>query len=164
MSINEITLDPAQLPDWYGSQLVSTTRVSVPTVQKPKPTLLGNFEKRILILVDAPGHAFIPDNDLNLLTGILSACKLSMADIGILNLQTDPEWSAGFLAETLEPSAWWLFGTHSLILGLENIGQAGLISTLQGSPVFAAPSLDLLAERPEAKRSLWGALKKQYGA
>jgi hypothetical protein len=56
-----------------------------------------------------------------------------------------------------------LFGTHSLILGPENIGQAGLISTLQGSPVFAAPALNLLAERPEAKRSLWGALKNQYG-
>jgi hypothetical protein len=163
MSINEITLDPAQLPDWYGNQLVSTTRVLAPAVQKPKPTLLGSFEKRILILVDAPDHAFIPDNDLNLLTGILSACKLSMADIGILNLQTDPEWSAGFLAEALEPLAWWLFGTDSLILGTGNTGQAGLISSLQGSPVFAAPSLDLLAERPEAKRSLWGALKKQYG-
>jgi len=56
-----------------------------------------------------------------------------------------------------------LFGTDSLILGTGNTGQAGLISSLQGSPVFAAPSLDLLAERPEAKRSLWGALKKQYG-
>lgn len=163
MSINEIKLAPSQLPDWYGHQLVSTESTENTATQKTRPTLLGDYNKRILIVVNAPNHAFLADEELALLTGILTACKLSMADIGILNLSPDLEWSAADLADTLKPSAWWLFGTEQRILGSGATTQVGLTTSLQGAPVFVAPSLNQLAERPEAKRSLWSALKTHYG-
>ena len=40
----------------------------------------------VVVLVDDPGSLYLPEDDLNFLLGIMNACKLSMADIALINL------------------------------------------------------------------------------
>src|SRR5258705_2692277 len=51
---------------------------------------LGEYKKNILLVVRYPTATYIPDEQLNFLTSVLGACKLSLGDIAILNLTNAP--------------------------------------------------------------------------
>ena len=53
---------------------------------------LGENKKNILsLLVRHKDAVHIPDNELQFLTGMLSACQLSLADVAIVNLENYPD-------------------------------------------------------------------------
>lgn len=158
MSLNDISLDPRQLADWYGHKLVSVE----PPVEMLDWPVLGDFQKKILILVDEPGQAFLSDEDLTFLSGILSACKMSLGDIGIININRTPGTRAAGLNQKFRPTAWWVFGLEPKKIGLSRENEAATASRFEGAPVFAAPSLQILSQKPEAKRELWKHLKAHY--
>jgi DNA polymerase III psi subunit len=162
MSLNDIHLDPRQLGDWYGQQLVSPPTPGATTETRPW-SLLGGFGKKVLILIDDPAQAFLAEEDLSFLTGILSACQLNLAEVGILNLNQVTGSIAESLQQTYHPSAWWLFGPDPVQLGLtESIQHLGP-SRYQGAPVFVTRSLRDLSQQPEDKKVLWKQLKAHYG-
>ncbi len=163
MSINDINLIPELLGELYGQQLVAPENRSVAVNPTPQPVLLGNFKKKTLILVNEKTQAYISDEDLKLLVGILTACNLSMEEIGVLNLTNSPIQLADQIHDQLRPTAWWLFGVDSAELGMDPMNDPGLTHAFRGRPVFWSPALSELAENPAAKRLLWGQLKKQYG-
>lgn len=53
--------------------------------QKAKKHFLGENKKNIVILVSDKENVFLGDESLQLLTGILAACKLNLADVAIIN-------------------------------------------------------------------------------
>ena len=154
MSLNQIKLNAAQVSDWYGNKLVATTSTNTAFIQIDNSNLLGGYDKRILILVNESGHAYLSDEDLNFLTGILTACKLSMADVGILNMSDFENLSAQSIMEQLTPLACWVFGLEYLCKGFKS----------SNTLLFSAPPLRDLSLQPEAKRQLWNQLKKHYAA
>jgi len=153
MSLNDITIRPGQLADWYGTQLVADKTELKPAQETEKPKFLGDFGRKILILVTEPKHAYVSDEDLKFLTGILTACKLSMADVGVFNLHGHNSGTVPQLIETCSPSSCWLFGVEARALGPASPDR----------PLFTAPALAQLSGDPEAKRQLWGQLKNHYG-
>ena len=157
MPLNEIILQSAQLADWYGAQLVATkASTSAPTVGV-KPSLLGDYTKRTLILVDEPGHTYLSDPDLNFLAGILGACKLNLGDVGILNVNTLKNYNASRIQEEYQPETCWVFGIEPTRIEWKESANAL-------KKVFMAPALRELSANPEAKRRLWMELKEHYGA
>ena len=164
MSLNNIKLDFTLAAAWYVDVLIAdgTAQQVLASPSEPMP-LLGNFERKILILVRDQDHAFLGDDDLSLLTGILSACKMSLADVGILNVHTSPNLTADLIQSAIAPSAWWLFGIDSPSIGLPPMSDTAQTYSYQNNPLFWAPDLRQLANDPLAKRTLWGLLKKQYG-
>lgn len=86
MSLNNISLNPQLLAGLYPDSLLETGK-SI-TVPDPKElTFLGGNKRQILILVNHPDVPYLPDGELTFLTNILSACKLGIADVAIVNLQ-----------------------------------------------------------------------------
>lgn len=160
MSLNEIKLELVQLTDWYGSQLVVTAATkpaqTTETQVWVKPPLLGDFKKRTLIIVSEPGHTYLSDQDLNFLTGILGACKLSLGDVGILNIYGLNNQPESWIQEAYDPATCWRFGINSSKIGFTDAGKGA-------QKVFSAPALSVLSTNPEAKRLLWAALKDYYG-
>lgn len=53
--------------------------------EKDKKFFLGENEKNIIILVSDEQNVFLDDESLQLLSGILAACRLNIADAAIVN-------------------------------------------------------------------------------
>src|SRR5690242_2424818 len=89
MSLNNIELKPKILAGLYNDKLLQTNasaqKVSAPVPEPGGAKYLGNNQKKIIVVVSHPNLPYLPDNELSLLTSILAACKLSIADIAIVN-------------------------------------------------------------------------------
>jgi len=157
MSLNTISLTTNQVDEWYGQHLIASPKQAVVPADW---TVLGDFKKSILILIDEPEQAFLRDEDLSFLTGILAACKLNMGDVGIVNLTSDSITRATDLEKRFHPSSWWLFGLDMVQKGFNGLEPGG---RYKNAPVFAAPALRVLAQNPEAKKILWNQLKSHFG-
>ena len=109
MALNDIRLNSTLLAEIYKDFLVEIdgqshakrTQSSKSQTQMPEDISttntssiawehLGEFKKRILLVVRYPGVAYMPDEPLNFLTSILNACKLSLADVAIVNIANLP--------------------------------------------------------------------------
>ena len=74
MGLNDIQLTPALVHQLYCNSLVDINIINQKdTIPVPH---LGKNEKQVLILVNEPGFAYLPDAGLLKLTEILNACLL----------------------------------------------------------------------------------------
>ncbi len=88
MSLDNIQLPPIVLHDLFKNSLVDlNTNETVPAIAKANSiSFLGNNQKQIAIIVADDKTLYLPDDELNFLMGILGACKLSMADVALVNI------------------------------------------------------------------------------
>lgn len=56
----------------------------------PEKWFLGGNAKGVVVIVNDPENVYVSDDALQLLTGILNACKLNMADIAVINYAKYP--------------------------------------------------------------------------
>ena len=95
MSLEKINLPPTVLAGLYKDHIV-ITEAAEPIKSKPEPKkrsgyrFLGDNARKILVLVNYSNKDFLPDNDLEFLTKMLAACKLSVADVAIVNHADQP--------------------------------------------------------------------------
>src|SRR5271169_6344375 len=87
MSLNNIQLPGFLIEEWYSDKLIVLPAVTSPAGPSTTSPLkcLGNNRRHITILVNASGSPFLPDNQLTFLTKILEACRLTLADVAIVN-------------------------------------------------------------------------------
>jgi hypothetical protein len=83
MSLNNFQLSPFLIHQLYKKTLVEMAIINPPIKDDKNntPSFLGKNEKQILLVVNEDETVFLSDTDLNLLVGILSACKLTLADV-----------------------------------------------------------------------------------
>jgi len=82
MNLNSIKLPDFIVSEWYKDALV------IPPPADASPTackFLGSNRRHITVLVHAPGAPFLPDDQLAFLTRILEACRMTLADVAIVN-------------------------------------------------------------------------------
>src|SRR4051812_43375880 len=88
MSLKNIPLPAVVLANLYKNTLVEAPRNAVRSpLARNEPAFANGADKRILILVNTAAAEFLPVNDLKFLSGFLTACRLSMNDIAIVNLR-----------------------------------------------------------------------------
>ena len=91
------------------------TSASVPApaaASSPAPyKFLGNNRRNITLLVHSPGSGFMPDNQLTFLTKILEACRMTLADVAIVNNAAAPVTITA-LRQQLQPKIVLLFGVE----------------------------------------------------
>ncbi len=162
-----MSLDNIQLSPFLVQQLYKKTLFELETVQKehavePATTIpyLGKNEKNILVVVDAPGTAFLPDADLNLLVGILTACKLSLADVALVNYHTNPAISYEKLMNKFAPVSVFLFGIQPADLEFPLHFPYFQLQRYNEQTYISAPALNQLSENKEQKKELWACLQK----
>ncbi|MBK6825949.1 MAG: hypothetical protein IPG86_03290 [Chitinophagaceae bacterium] len=178
MDLNHINLPPAALASLYGETLVSDKDVNSiapaadiketpPTPnqtedQKPAVRSLGNNQQQILVLVNVGDAVFLSDESLGFLTGVLSACKLSMADIALVNLHHYPDIPYQTLLTEFKSRIVLLFDKDPASFGLPMKFPHYQLQAFAGNTFLYAPSLQELEKDKVEKSKLWVCLKRLF--
>jgi len=168
MDINHIELPAFVVVDLYQSSLVdsneaiATETTVADTTSDSQWKSLGSNHKNILIIVNNNEAVHLPDNELAFLTGILGACKLSLADVAIFNLNNHPEASYKELTSFFKSKIVFLFDTEPAAFGLPMSFPHYQIQAFAGSSFLYSPSLKELENDRVEKSKLWVCLKRLF--
>lgn len=164
MSLDNIQLSPLLVEKLYSKALVDLNTVKSPEPKKEGAPFnwLGNNEKNILIVVNEPAAVFLQDADLNLLLGILTACKLSMADIALINFHKNDHADYNNMNAALNPSTILLFGVDPVQLDFPLNFPHFQLQAYNGQHYLCSPALNALAADVSLKKQLWLSLQKHF--
>lgn len=177
MDINHIQLNPAALAGLYKNHLVASGgsspagAVSVAVIEQPIPVAppvnkeiksLGNNERKVLVLVSHAEVVFLPDEELKFLTGILAACKLSIADVSIVNLYHSPGTGYKELLTWFGSSRMLLFGLEPGTINLPLSFPEFQLQAFNGCTYHWCPDLGKMENDRTLKTQLWNNLKKLF--
>jgi len=166
MSLDNIQLSAGAIQDLYKRSLVLSASTPEKKVEMPSSAVsfntLGNNQRKILILVDNDETLYLPDEQLNFLMGILTACKLTMQDVAILNIQRNKDVSYTNLATALKASTVILFGVETSKIALPLQFPLYQIQAYNNQTYLSAPLLTVLQNDKAEKTKLWLCLKQVF--
>jgi hypothetical protein len=154
MGIDQIRLSAELIKTLYPETLVGGNAF-----------FLGKNLKRIIFLVYCPEFDFLPEGQIVFLNKLLSACKLSLDDIAVINTAHIPI-TLDDLRQQLQPTTIFLWGVRPGLLSLSTDLPDFAISTIDGISVIQVPTPDILIGNDSAgqdlKQRLWTCLKKLF--
>jgi hypothetical protein len=166
MSLDNIQLPATVIQDLYKKSLVLSDKKQSVTVEKPSDTvsfnILGNNQQKILILVADEETLYLPDEQLNFLMGILTACKLTMQDVAILNTRKNTNLSYTNFVTVLKSATVILFGVETSTIELPLQFPTYQIQAYNNQTYLSAPSLTVLQNDKAEKTKLWLCLKQVF--
>ncbi len=170
--INHIKLPALVVAGLYHSSLVDTGETPVRYAGKgsteniPANSLewkwLGENRKNILVMVNYSDAVHLPDHDLDFLAGVLGACKLSLGDVAIVNLDNHPEASYKELTAFFASKIVLLFAVEPASFGLPMRFPHFQIQPFGGNSFLFSPSLKELENDKVLKSKLWVCLKRLF--
>ncbi|BFG69191.1 hypothetical protein KACHI17_00720 [Sediminibacterium sp. KACHI17] len=161
------------LPDLYKNHLVIVNEPSVANkIEKKKvdsapkePEFLGNNQKKITILVAEKEAVFLNDHALQFLSAILTACKLNLGDVAIVNLSTH-QLSYTEIKEWLTPKYMILFDIEASAIQMPFRLPFYQVQAYDQCSILCAPPLHtMMGDTREAKlekSKLWLSLKNMF--
>jgi len=163
MSLDNIQLPALVLHDLFKNSLVDLNTDNAVLSPEKAGTLvfLGGNQHKVAILVCDPEALHLSDQSLNFLLGILSACKLSMADVALLNCYKQ---TVGYelLEEQLGAEKILLFGIGAEQLSLPLQFPNYQSQKYNGRIYLAAPELPVIEQDKSEKMKLWNCLKSIF--
>jgi len=178
MSLNNIQLNPSLLTDMYRTSLVETKENVLPEEKKharaaietdtkgPKAVswkYLGEYKKNILIIVRYNDVPFLPNEQLNFLTSVLSACKLNLGDVAIFNTANAPSTFYKDLQEKFKSSFTILLGLTPEEFEMPLSFPEFQVQAFNNCTFLHTPVLEVLETDKVLKSKLWVCLKKMFG-
>ena len=175
MGINHIRLSSELIAALYPESLVEenvplpvkeNVRNSKPVAEKiPAYHFLGENNRSICFLANYPEGDFLPDDQLEFLKKMLTACKLSFNDIALLNI-AHAAFDLADLRLQLHPRIIFLWGIQPESAGLKSSLPDFSVTMIDGISIIPVLSPDLMSgNRPEGtefKQRLWICLKKLF--
>ena len=146
----------------------NTTPTELPKIKKSSGPLkyLGDHHKKILVIVNDPNSVYLNENDFILLTSILNACKLTIADIALVNIGNQ-ETSLHQILETLPSILIMCFDIDSAHLKIKLPNTLYKVNELGEARIFFSKALASMqgtgAEAKQEKGALWILLKQLFG-
>jgi hypothetical protein len=167
MSLDNIQLPPIVLHDLFKHSLVdlnagTTKDDTINTTNTGNISFLGTNQKHIAIIVDTEKTIYLPDEELNFLLGILSACKLSMADVALVNIAKNNTLIYTDIAQQLNAEKILLFAVTPAQLQLPLQFPHYQIQKFNTQVYLSAPSLQLIEADKAEKTKLWNCLKQIF--
>lgn len=164
MSLEQLQLDPYLLAQMYDQPIIPEMQSAQPAVEKalPKVKYLGENQKNVLLLIQNESEAYLNDELFNLLTNILSACKLGMQEVALVNVAQYPGLTLADYKKALPVQQCILFAIPPETLELPPM-QPYQLETHQQIPVLYSDHLQLIATDKASKGKLWTALKQLFG-
>lgn len=179
MDLNNIELPVSVVAELYSSSLIesndmpakkklatASSKEEIPVVPVIADEVvwrsLGSNLKRILVIVKSSEAVHLTDNELTFLTGILTACKLTLADVAILNLNNYPEVSYKELTNHFKSKIVLLFDTEPAAFGLPMSFPHYQIQAFANNSFLYSPSLKELENDKVEKSKLWVCLKRLF--
>lgn len=123
---------------------------------------LGGNRKNILVVVSHEGVQYLPDDELQFLITILKACRLTLADIAIINLDTSTEKNYKTITGSFGSQHILLFNVTPLQFGLPVHFPFFQIQPFDQSTYLSAPALQEIEKDTESKKQLWSSLKTLF--
>lgn len=169
MSINNLRLNTHLLTELYPNSLVQTNAASaVPETAEPAALpandlrYLGNHKKGVAILIDNPGIAFLQDSELNFLTNVLAACKLSLADVAIFNINPVSPAMVHEKLQELQSKQIIMMGVAPGDMDLPIHFPPFQLQSFDSKTWLHTPALTELERDKTLKMQLWNALKTLF--
>jgi hypothetical protein len=163
-----MSLDNIQLPIQVVTDLFKNSLIELDGQQSITPNkkevdfnFLGNNEKQIAILVHEPEAIYLKEEELNLLLNILLACKLTMADIAVINLHKHTIHYKQ-LRENLSTQIVLLIGTMPANIDLPLDFPMYKIQQYDNQQYVCGAALHNLINDKEEKGKLWLVLKSLF--
>lgn len=163
MSLDNIQLSKKECRILFAKNLIEKTQdVVTDTVSKEiKINSLGGNQKQILFLVNDSQNKFLPDNEMDLLSNLISACKLSMEDIALVNhYNTFVNYHQ--LTENFQSKKILMFGITTSDLELPFSIPFFQIQPFQQQLYMTAPPLNDFLNNKNLKKDLWISLQKLF--
>ncbi len=161
MSLDNIQLTPFVLGSLFNKSLYELKPTAEITATGTI-SFLGENKRRIAILVNSPGSIYLADEEFNFLLGILTACKLSMIDIALINVSKNPELSYIDIAEQVKADRVFLFGVDPEALKLPLQFPHYQLQHFNNQVYLSSEALNKLQSDKQEKLKLWNSLKKVF--
>lgn len=164
MSFDTIQLPPFIIQELFKNSLIELNNNQTTTQSSTEQQFatLGNNKKEILIIISNDEALYLPEDQYNFLTGILSACKLTMDDIALLNIQKNKNCTYKSLTKALKPSIFILFGVKADEIELPLSVPDYQIQRYNDQTYIFSPALPVLSNDRNEKLQLWESLKKLF--
>ena len=160
MSLNKIPLSARLIADLYPAALVEQF---VPPDIPETIKFLGNNRKNILVLVSKNNVSFLEDDELDFLSSVLFACKLSLADVAIVNIKTLSVTNYRFIINQLQSKNLLMFDIASDVIDLPFNYPYFQVQEFDQCTYLSAPDLKSIEGDKTLKTQLWNCLKKLFG-
>lgn len=134
---------------------------AAPVAYGNTPSLGGN-KKGILIVVSNDAYPYLPDTELEFLSNILSACRLSIADVAIVNFHHYPQPYTELLKQFNSKQVLLMGVTPQQVDLPFNFPHFQLQNFDQRTYLCAMP-LGPISQNRDLKMQLWGCLKNMFG-
>jgi hypothetical protein len=178
MDLNDIKLPASVVANLYTHSLVDTGEtapvqhkpepVTATTVQPPADTTaktwkwLGENNRNILVAVQYDDVVHLPDAQLQFLANMLSACKLSLADVAIVNVKAQPQGQYKEIITQFKSKVALLFDIEPSAFGMPMNFPYFQIQPFDSCSFLYSPSLEELEADKLQKSKLWVALKRLF--
>ena len=164
MTLNNIQLSGITLQELYKKSLVEikTKKAGEKKADVTSLNILGKNLKKIVLIVNNNEAAFLTDEELNFLLGILSACKLNMDDVAILNLIKNKNATYEMISAELSAEKVFLFGVAPGDINLPLAFPHYQVQQFKNQTYLSAPPLHELQHDKTEKTKLWNCLKKIF--
>lgn len=164
MSLDNIQLPVIVLEQLFNKSLIELKTTELITARPGKEVInmLGENKKGVLILVNYNEVVFLPEDELNFLIGILSACKLSMQDAGIVNIDKNNSLTYETLENEITCNQIFMFGVSPQAIQLPLTFPFYQIQQYNNHTYLAAPDLTALLNDKVEKGKLWNSLKQIF--
>lgn len=170
MSLNDIQLPGSVLASLYPHSLVQTGEITtseLPMVETgedlPTWKFLGDNQRHILIVVNYPDSPYLPDDELDFLTKMLTACRLSIGDTAIVNAAHHPGFTAKDYLGQFHSKIVFLFGIDPVSFGLPVSFPAYQVQSVANITYMHTPALEERHQDELLKSKLWVSLKRIFG-
>ena len=160
MDLNTISLPAQLIADLYPHSLVNETAAPPPSL--PLVPALGKGGKGILIVVNKSTVPFLPDEELDFLTKVLTACHLGLADVAIINWHKIPHQDIAAILDQFHATEVLLFDVNPVLFGLPEGLPPFALYPFQNRQYVVAPALTEIEKSKETKGQLWVALKQTF--
>lgn len=172
MSFKDIQLPDILLADLYKSDIVvlegntsTPKKVKKEAAVQPVKNYLGNNQKNVCVLVNDDANIHIDDESLAFLTSVLGACKLTIADVAIVNL-ANTTTDVTTLAETLKPVQCIMFNVTTQQINLPFTIPLYQVQNFNNCKYVMAPATQIFINKDDyavsEKRKLWASLKNMF--
>ena len=161
-SLDNFQLTTNLLADFYKDSLVilDFPQNSSPLLNEKKTEHLGGYQSGLLILVNSDDVPYLHDDELQLLSNMLHACKLSLADAAIVNTAKIEATNWNELLNQWKPKKLIAFGPV-LINDIPQLNKNEIKA--QSETLFLqAAALTTLTTVTSEKKALWIALQELF--
>lgn len=154
------------LAELYKKSLVFIDEdISQKDISKPEEQYLGDYQKKIIVLVNEPDDIYLSDANRNFLSGILNACKLNLEQVALINFNNN-HVSFQQLKKEMKPEFLLSFGVSALQIELPFSMPYYQVQQYDNCSITTAPSLSNLnnetATAITEKKKLWKSLQKMF--